>query len=91
MLGYKTTFTYSNYKSGKIMFGVFNLSAYTPPRLAMFIYCQMYVDFFRLLGTRFLIGSEVNAKHPWWGSRTANFNEKQKKVANNLAFQLFSC
>lgn len=45
-------------------------SIYCPPRHN--ITCQQYTDFFKNIGTRFLVGGDFNAKHPWWGSRLIN-------------------
>lgn len=43
---------------------------YSPPRHS--IDCQDYFNFFKNLGTRFIVGGDYNAKHIWWGSRVLN-------------------
>lgn len=45
-------------------------SIYFPPRHN--VTCPEYENFFKSLGTKFLVGGDFNAKHPWWGSRLAN-------------------
>lgn len=45
-------------------------SIYSPPRHN--IECQDYFNFFKNLGTRFIVGGDYNAKHTWWGSRILN-------------------
>lgn len=43
---------------------------YSPPRHT--IKTPEYENIFNSFGTRFLVGGDYNAKHPWWGSRTPN-------------------
>jgi len=45
-------------------------SIYCPPRHS--ITCTEYEDFFKNLGSRFLVVGDFNAKHPLWGSRLVN-------------------
>ncbi|GBP13790.1 Probable RNA-directed DNA polymerase from transposon BS [Eumeta japonica] len=51
--------------------GFLNLSAiYCPPRHT--IKEEMFSDFFKTLGNRFIAGGDWNAKHSHWGSRITN-------------------
>lgn len=50
-------------------------SVYFPPRHT--ITCEDYENFFTNLGTRFIVGGDFNAKHPWWGSRVGNPKGKE--------------
>lgn len=50
-------------------------SVYFPPRFT--INCNMYEDFFRKLGNKFIVGGDFNAKHVWWGSRLSTAKGKQ--------------
>lgn len=45
-------------------------AAYCPPRHK--ITEAQYLEYFKILGTRFIAGGDLNAKHTWWGSRLAN-------------------
>lgn len=45
-------------------------AVYFPPRHA--VLCETYEDFFTNLGSRYIVGGDYNAKHPWWGSRLIN-------------------
>ncbi|GBP79922.1 RNA-directed DNA polymerase from mobile element jockey [Eumeta japonica] len=66
--------------------GFLNLSAiYCPPRHT--IKEEMFSDFFKILGNRFIAGGDWNAKHSHWGSRITVTRGKELKKsidANHL-------
>lgn len=60
-------------KSNNYFLNIFSI--YFPPRHN--VKCQQYDDFFQNLGSKFIVGGDFNAKHPWWGSRLANPKGKE--------------
>jgi len=56
---------------------------YLPPRFT--IKELDFKNFFQGLGTKFIVGGDFNAKHPWWGSRLTNpkGSELYKCIRNN--------
>lgn len=50
-------------------------SVYFPPRYT--VSCELYDNLFNKLGSKYIIGGDFNAKHPWWGSRLTNPKGKQ--------------
>ena len=55
-------------KFGNVETNIF--AVYFPPR--HILSCRDYCEFFNKVGSRFLVGGDFNAKHPWWGSRLIN-------------------
>lgn len=45
-------------------------SVYFPPRYT--VKCDKYMNFFKGIGNKFIVGGDFNAKHTWWGSRLIN-------------------
>jgi hypothetical protein len=54
-----------NIKTKKYKIAV--VSLYSPPRHN--IKAERYVELFKTIGSRFIIGGDFNAKHTHWGSR----------------------
>ena len=61
-------------KSGPITFS----AIYCPPKFS--IHRDTFIEFFDSLGNCFLAGGDYNAKHPWWGSRSAVPNPKGRQL-----------
>ena len=63
-------------------------AAYFPPRYS--VTQQMFAQVFGKLGHCFFLGGDFNAKHQWWGSRSANTKgrELHKCILNNNLYIL---
>lgn len=59
---------------------------YLPPRHN--ITCDDFTNFFKKLGPRFIVGGDLNAKHPWWGSRL--INPKGRELYKSLTANKYS-
>lgn len=62
----------------KVKFNNYDISIFSiffPPRHN--VKCHQYDDFFTKIGPKFINGGDLNAKHPWWGSRLANPKRKE--------------
>lgn len=60
---------------------------YSPPK--HIIKQEQYSNFFKILGNRFIVGGDYNAKHLWWGSRSPMPTPKGRQlyyamIENNL-------
>ncbi|KAL7297482.1 hypothetical protein TKK_0009848 [Trichogramma kaykai] len=63
--------------------GSINFSAiYCPP--GHVIKQEKFIGFFKKLGSRFIAGGDYNAKHPFWGSRSATPSPRGKQLYEAL-------